>query len=327
MITTKELAERLQDKLNGDFDSATNEYTNITKYFLDRFYPHTRMEFYIRSDEAEIKKASMDINTETVYICGLLTPTPGSSIEGVDKETYNTVIGYTLELLVPNCDDVTTITYTNDKKEVSEEIRLSDQVQLLVEESLSATESEYITAEDGVIYYVGTAYSRTIPGAKMIRNVVGISLPLNVYITHSIVATGISSDNIRLSIKDGENFVRVFTTRLGLARTTAFDSTVSSNAGGVSKGTPNATTLTVSFDAPFRLDVMGKAASQYLLEGGVSPLEVKLEIPSVSPNGEDIQYDDKEYKMMLADVGINGELNLASSMSCRLIEYFEPLLT
>ena len=324
MITTKELAERLQDKLNGDFDSVTNEYTNITKYFLDRFYPHTRMEFCIKSDEAEIKRASIDINTETVYICGLLTPTPGSSIEGVDKETYNTVIGYTLELLVPNCDDIAVVVF---KDGVSKELRLSDQVQLLVEESLSATESEYITAEDGVIYYIGTAYSRTIPGAKMLRNVVGISLPLNVYITHSIVATGISSDNIRLSIKDGDKFIRVFTTRLGLARTTSFDSTVSSNAGGVSKGTPNATTLTVSFDAPFRLDVMGKAVSTYLLKGGITPLEVKLEIPSVSPSGDDIQYDDTEYMMMLADVGINGELNLASSMSCRLIEYFEPLLT
>lgn len=324
MITTKELAERLQDKLNGDFDSATNEYTNITKYFLDRFYPHTRMEFYIRSDEAEIKKASMDINTETVYICGLLTPMPGSSIEGLDKETYNTVLSFTLELLIPNCDDVTTVVYDGKN---SKEIRLSDQVQLLIEDTLSATESEYINSGDGVIYYVGTAYSRPIPGAKMLRNVVGISIPLNVYITYSVVATGISSDNIRLSIKDGVKYVRVFTTRLGLARTTSFDSSVASNAGGVSKGTPNATSLTVSFDAPFRLDAMGKAASQYLLNGVVEPLEVKLEMPSVSPKGDDIQYNTEEYRMMLADVGVNGELSLAASISCRLIEYLEPLET
>ena len=57
MITTKELAQMLEEKLNGELIAGASEYENLAKYGLDRFAPNTRYQFYIRSDEMELQKS------------------------------------------------------------------------------------------------------------------------------------------------------------------------------------------------------------------------------------------------------------------------------
>lgn len=329
MITTKELAQMLEEKLNGELVAGASEYENLAKYGLDRFAPNTRYQFYIRSDEMELQKSriqnavpsTIPTNTETIYICGLLSPSPGSTVEGQDANTYNTVVNSTLELLIPNCDDTSVMTFKVNGENITEELRLSDLVQLLIEDTLSATTSQYITGDDNVIYYIGTAYSRTIPGIKEQRPSVGISLPLSVYIAYSIVATGISSENIEVFIKTGGVFEKIYTTRLGLARTTQHESVIQSDANGVAKAKPNATTLTLSFDAPYRINAIGEAVTSYVLSGEITPLTIMLSIPATINVDGSIVKREKKYTMILADTGISGELNLAASMSVRLIEY------
>ena len=330
MISIKELAAKLQDKLNGDFDTTKNEYVNLHTYGLDRFTPGTRYEFRIMSDEMEYLRSEMrgasslpgePTNTMTVYICGLLHALPGASIEGTEPEYYNTMISSTLDILVPECEEAKIVTVQDENGTSTEqEVRLGDIVQMLIEHILSSTDSEYVKGQDKTIYYIGTAYSRPIPGIKAIRGSVGVSLPITVYINYSVVATGISSEDIGLTI----NGTKIVTTRIGIARTTVSEGNISSASGnnGISKARPNATQLTISFDSPYRAGVIGKLQAMYLLEGAVAPMTVQLTIPVEVEDGV-FETMSGTYRMIFADNGLNGELNLAASISCRLVEFLE----
>lgn len=324
MITTKELAALLTARLNGDYSDADKEYTNIHKYGLDVFYPNTRYEFIVEADEIEYKYPEYKeadptlrgvvTNTLTRYICGVLSPLPGSEIEGANKDTYNTTVSASVDFIIPDCEEVRTVEYSDGSRA---EMRLGDIVQLLIEEVLSSSMSEYITASDETIYYVGTRYSRTIPGTKTQMQVGGIALPISVYITYSIVATGVSSEDIKLKINNQD----VYTTRFGIARRTEQQANVSSDSGQVSKMKSSATSLTLTFDSPYRINDIGEAIATYILTGELTPLSVTVFLPT-GRREEDGKptYTEGHYTMVLADSGINSELNLAASVSVRLVE-------
>lgn len=323
MITTKELARIIQERLNGEL--VNGEYANITKYGLDKFHANLRYEFCVEANNAEYKKAerrgavvsSTPTNMITQYIMGVLQPTSGAEIEGNSADTYNTTVSAMIDLLIPDCDDMTDINgYT---------LRFQDAVSALIAGELGAPSNEYITGEDGIVYYVATRYTRAVPGTKDFRAQVGLSLSLMLDVSFSIIATGISSRDITLSI-DGED---VYFTTLGIARRSVQENNVNAYASaptaeyGTSKTRTTASQLFLSFDAPTRPTAINERMAEYLLTGEITPLSVTLGIPTKRDERGKLITRSKTFSMVFTEAGLNAQLNLAASSAIKLTEELE----
>lgn len=311
MIQLSELAKLLQDTLNGVYNAAADKYANIVTFGLESFRKNTTFEFLVSADEANYKKGSFNGIIEKHYIQGILTAVT-SDKAGVSAETYNAAISTKLELAIPFCD----MEFTADS---GEKIRFSEAVRYLIDSVLASTSEQYITGEDRMVYYVGVRYSISSTSVRDIRGMIGDSLILTVYINYSIVASGISSTDITLTIED-----EIITpTRFGMARRSIQEGNIS-NTDSASKNTTTGTALTITFDTPVRLNACHRAAMNYIIDGTITTLNVTVKVPiNFVVNDDETKpkvMKEGHYKMVFADAGLNGELNLAASASIRLIE-------
>ena len=291
MVKTDTLAKELEDKLN----------TALSESELNSLFVGAEFKFRILNDTSEYKNAERIDNKVIYYIHGLMEVS-GSDKEGVNEQSTNITVSARVEFLIPFVD-----------KSDSGVSIMTAQVRDIIDRALEASEADY-KEYDGILYYCGAQYSVAEPGERDVRPKVGDSITLEVYIEYFLVASGVSSEKIRLEI----NGKTINPTRIGMHRKTITDGNIPSDADGSTKNAPEGSAITVSFDAPYRLggDFV-EALARYVIHGEIEPLEVTLRLPITKDS-----YVMKSCKMVFSEVGVNGELNLAASESVTLIEYF-----
>lgn len=336
MITNQQLAELLQSKLNGEY--IDGEYANLRKYWLDQFTPNVRYEFKIFANDGEYAEAenraalvTADVtNTVTQYINGVFKTPGGNAAEGASAETLNTAIEAQIELLIPNCDDEAEL----DIEGQTYRVRLQDAISMLVQDVLSLPSNDTKNDVDGISYFIGGRYSHASIGEKQHRTQVGLSVVLSLFMTFAIVAMGISSREIKLTIgykeKDSDEYVYedVYFNRISISRASTQENNVQATPGtngaiyGVSKARTTSTQLVIGFSAPVRPTVINKALTRYIVKGTVPLLSVTLKMPTELVNGV-LQYEPGNYVMTFAEGGIAGEENLNAAYDIRLVEVME----
>lgn len=325
MITNQQLAKLIEEKLNGPYVPELREYANIHAYGLDVFTPNVRYEFHIFANDgeyiaAENRGAQISAgatNTVTQYINGVLKTPGGASVEGSSAETYNAAVDANIELLIPNCDDVAFVPVLNAT------LRLQDAVEILVGNALSLPSTNIVEDNEEMVYSVGARYSHAALGEKRNRTQVGLSVILNLFVSFAIVAMGISSRQIELTI-NGE---AIYFNRISISRTSVQENNVSAepNAAtptvyGVSKARTTATQLFIGFSAPVRPTALNDALVRYILLGEVTSLAVTLTIPTSRDASGNTQTLTGTYTMTFSEGGIAGEENLNASYDIRLAE-------
>lgn len=341
MITNQQLAELIQDKLNGEYDSEAKEYSNIHKYGLDAFSPNMRYEFRIFANDGEYSRAENRnalggaevTNTVTQYINGVLKTPNGAAVEGASAETYNAAIEAQIELLIPNCDD--TATFQNEDGTDAVTVSLQNAVSLLVnqvlglptsdyESGLRLPTSDYESGDDGTMYYVGARYNHASVGERRHRTQAGLSVILTLYMTFAVVALGVSSREIELTI-GGE---QVYFNRISISRTSTQENNVSATPSGtalapeygIARARTTATQLVIGFSAPVRPTALNEALVRYILLGEVMLLPVTLSIPTKRNEAGVLERVTGNYTMTFAEGGVAGEENLNAAYDIRLVE-------
>lgn len=339
MITNQQLANLIQGKLNGEFSSELGEYTNIHKYGLNSFTPNVRYEFKIFASDGEYAEAenrdaipSNVTNTVTQYINGVLRTPGGSPVEGASAETLNTVIESQVELLIPNCDEVSTFTSGERENAESVTIRFQDLIFLLVQDVLSIPSDNTDFDNDGISYFIGCRFSHASMSERQHRTQVGLSVILSMFITFAVVAMGISSRQIKLSLKVDDDYEDIYFNRISISRTSTQENNVKATPGGesdqygISRARTTATQMIIAFSAPVRPSILNALMTSYIVFGRVDKLTVRLSIPShiITVQGKkQLSYKETEYTMTFAEAGIAGEENLNAAYDIRLVEEME----
>lgn len=328
MITNQLLAELIQSKLNGPFNPETGEYTNISKYNLNKVKPNLRYEFKIFANDGEYTKAENRgaqesgavTNTVTQYINGVLKTPGGSSVEGMSAETLNAAVEAQIELLIPDCDEPCTLTVDG----VTYTIRLQDMVYMLVNDALSLPSSNTVE-RDNISYSIGARYSHAAVGEKRHRTQSGLSVILTLFIAFAIVAEGVSSREITLEI-DGET---VYYNKISISRVSTQENNVEASPNddeetvyGVARSRTTSTQLIIGFSAPVRPTALNKALSRYLVLGEVVKMSVTLSLPTDTVDGE-LQRETQTFTMVFGEGGVAGEENLNAAFDIRLSEEME----
>jgi hypothetical protein len=311
----------------------------LNKYVeeLDGFVKNTSFKFKIYSNEGEYKKATHnpapktidEANQITYYINGIAKlvsseldgelpdfndASPDSDIKAL-TQTFSASMQTSIEFLVPFPNIIKDL--TNDNGEVIEEIKFSDLVCDIISDALHNGWSAEM--KDGTeTYLVGSRFSMPTPGLKDIRATADVSLPFTVFGEHFFVAQGVQSKNLVLKI-GGKT---VIASRVGFARQTIHEGNIfASSEIPLAKNTVSGTALTISFDAPLRIGGYNDSIISYVVVGGVDKLTVTVTMP-VSETTAALGTITETYKMIIADAGINGELGVAASLSCRLVEVY-----
>lgn len=290
MVELRNLADELQDKLNGSKDLEA----------INGLFERINFEFRVVLDVGEYKPPKRVDNVITYYIHALMTR-EGSEVEGTEGNTFTANVKASIEFLIPMLDAVG----DDGTRELLEKIMtlLEGELQTQI-----GSEEEY----GKETYYVSKEYSIGGIGKREVRRRVGDSVTVTVLANYFFVPAGVASDRIIITV-NGDN---VLPLRLGISRRSINEGNVSSDdADGSAKNTPSGTALVLSFEAPLRKRAFDKALTEYALTGKFSPLAVSVTIPTVS--GE----PPKSYTMIFDNVGINGETSLAASYSCVLVEY------
>ena len=308
MIEISQLAQTFEDILNKDIGNSN----------LVNFIPNVKFEFKICLNSGEYKKAETSGNEVTYYINAIMKAL-SSDVEGLAEVagTYNATMSTSIEFLIPFPEKKRLIDNATEEK-------FSDAVHYWISSKLQAGVSEEMTDNDENTYLVGSRFSIPSPGAKEIRSMTGESLPLTIYSTHYFVAQGVNSSNIKLKIYIGidpniegdDGYREVYNSRIGIARRSITDGNIF-NGVSASKNTLSGTALTISFDAPLRKGNHNDIIGDYLLGDNNGIVKIKLHLPHMDKDTY------KDYTMIIADAGMNGEMGLAASINVRLIEYYE----
>lgn len=326
MISLAQLAQTIQKKLNN----------NISDFSLNSFFPNVNFEFNICLNAGEYKKAVQKENSNEVkYYINAVMKVLSSEVEGEPSvaTTYNATMSTSIEFLIP---------FSERKGSIgAETVKFGDQVHLMISSLLQAGLSSDMVDNNDKTYLVGSTFTIPSPSTKEIRSLIGESISFTIYGTHYFIASGVNSNRIKLFI-DG---AQVFASRIGIARRSITEGNIFSGSSA-SKNTVSGTTLTITFDAPLRMGGYNNTLAQYLVDGTHptktientarpdSPLSVHLvlpykdESPGASANTPKYvigttEYEcskGNEFKMIIADAGMNGELGLAASINVRLIE-------
>ena len=308
--------------LASDLETALNAEPGIA--LLNSFHANVEYRFVVHSDEGEYIKSTKMLNTLTKHINCILRVN-GDEKAGVTDETVSAIWQCQFEALVPDINDVINV---ESEGGASISLRFVDAVEALINDTLAASSQKYVKGSDGIVYYVGANYSNTVAGLVDERNAVGESMPLAVYIDYTIVATGISSTDIKLSILNPSNneYVRIYPTRLDMVRTSVQDGNLSSDGVGVSKVTTQGSLLQLNITMPFRYSGTStyefplQVVATYIL--GAIPTQYhtyKLEIPYFN-DGDDTLYMSNTYNMVPSNATISAETNLAASCTISLVE-------
>lgn len=314
MLQLQTVAKALENKLNAAIPSSV----------LPSFHPNVNYSFVVFADVGEYRKAIKRLNTINKYINCILRVN-GDEKSGLTDETISAVWSAQFECLVPSPMETVNI-------EVEDELityRFVDAVKELINSTLAASTQDYITGEDGILYYLGANYSNTIAGEVDTRAATGESIPLSVFIDYTVAAAGVSSANIILEFKDplatGEVYERVYPTRLDIVRQAVQEGNLASDEGGVSKVTTQGSILTLQLTKPLRNDRFDLFLKMYtlapleLVAGGFDILTFRLSIPS-SMDGDVPQYLTRTYQMSFSEATIGAETNLAAACTATLVE-------
>lgn len=288
-MTLSNIASVLKSRLN------TSE--NIKA--LDGFEPNTHYRFRILEDEGEYKGADRDGNEITKYINGILV------YLGDDKNisgSYQTLIwtetaSARLDLLVPDID-LERINNVGERETLEGELR-----QVLD----SAFGSPYVGGSTSNTTYT---FSYASTGEKDIREAVGNSLTLTVFINTYTVNGGVSSSQYYITL----NGTVIHPIKLDISRTsTQFGYVRSDNENSASKVRNEGTSLVIGVTKPVTGDALDDLIADYILTEDNEPFTITL-----SMNGRS-----RELKVAFSDAADCSEAFTVASTTCTLVEYLD----
>lgn len=307
-LNIDELAAALEEKLND----VENDGAALFTYGLNSIYPNTGYRFKCHPETGEYIASERVENTVIRYINGEIS-LGETSTEGIGEDTYNAVINVKAEFLIPLLG--------NEKKNK----QLISSIRALLTSQLKYTVNMNATYGD-VRYTHIINYDIATTGVRAQREVAGDSISLTIYITHTFVALGISSNLIQMQVYN--TFTREWETvaysKLGIARKTVCESNVfSDDATKATKNTPVNSLLTISVALLTRMRFLDYLVDKYTYNGILTEFNVKLIRPNIgnrigAAQGTDPL--DASYWMIFDTSGINAELDAISSTSITLVE-------
>ncbi len=304
------LAEQLAEKLNG------TDGGNINYYGLNDIFPSETYRFRIVGDTGGFKQPERTGNAVTNYINGEYRVI-SNDVEGVDESTSNAVVQMRVEFLIP--------LRGGDERNK----QLLEAVRDLTNNELKYTE-ETESNGSSMIYTHFTNYSILNTGTRAQRDIVGDSINLTIFVTHTFVALGVASSAISLAVAhpkkknlDGSTyFEKVAASKFGIARRTESDSNVYTDSEKdypETKQQPTSSVLTITADLLTRLLALDYYIARYTYDGIVEPFVIRVTRPGITydNNGEISRIEDTttEYTVIINAAGINGELGTISSTS------------
>ena len=304
MIDLQVISQRMEDKLN--------EVAAVSE--LQELLPNTSFAFRLVLDTTDYKPPEYDLNHVTYYINGLV------SLYGSEAEGTNNVAGSYSAMVSTNVDFLIPISDMFDDEGAS---ILTTTVRDIIGEALQSGTSEDMDDEDGNKYLVGSYYNVAASGMRDTRERVGDSITLTLAADFYFVGLGVASSAYELYYvyeKNGEEVEeRIYFSTLGIARKTVSSSALSAEDASVgktgAKSTPESTMLSIGVTAPMRRTKFGELCDSYVAAGSTEPFIIKLKYATLD--------DPLRYKMIFDNVGVSNEINLASSLSCAMLEYME----
>ena len=312
MLQLQTVAKALENKLNAARLNAL--------YPLDAFHDNTEYTFKVYADVGEYQRATKTLNTINRYINCILRINSDEK-SGLTDETISAVWSCQFECLVPDAMNEHRFV---DEDDVAVNVRFVDAVEELINSTLAASTQDYVKGEDGIVYYLGAAYSNTMAGSLELRHGAGNSIPLSVFIDYTVIATGLSSADIKISINNGSGtYFRIYPTRLDIIRTAVQEGNLAANDIGISKVTTQGSMLTIKLSKPLRNDLFDLTyAASYALSGTHPVMDIRINYPWLIDDGEAF-YTTNDYRMVFSDVAIAAETNLAASCTATLVEALE----
>lgn len=292
---TNELAQALEDKLNDQANA----------YGLTSIYPNETYQFNIIADTGEYMHPSISGNSVVNYINGEYTVV-SNDIEGIDNDTFNAVIEMRVDFLVP-------LKGPERKNKV-----LLKAIRDLVSNTLKYTETN---ETNGTTYTHIVEYEVLNTGIREQRDLVGDSMSLTIFITHTFVALGVASSDIKVSVKHPflDKFETVAASKFGIARRLVSDSNVYTGATTPeTKQQPTSTIVTITADLLTRLRSLDYYIERFVYDGIVEPFNIVVERPNPHhyiTNDEAPETKSTTYRVVISDAGVNGELGTISSTS------------
>lgn len=263
MIQLIKIAESIETRLNSALENSG----------INSFFKKSKFEFNICLNSGEYKKATNNEETNDVtYYINAIMKALSSDVEGEANNTitYNATITTSVEFLIP---------FANKSNNIE---KFCDKVHQLISSVLEGGLAEELT-EDNETFLVGSKFNVPAPGTIDIMSMVGESLPMKIYGTHYVIAQGVSSNAIELSIEHKihhaaavingcyteTKYERIYPSRLGIARRSITEGNIFSDSKRAvelhkptsyletdfsAKNTFSGSALTISFDIPLRMD-------------------------------------------------------------------------
>ena len=261
---------QLIDKLNNDLNTAL-----AASSVIGQFHSNTQYQFNIVADDAEYKKATRDGNTVTRYFNGIASFNSDLKT-GYNVATVNAKATANIEIVIPGAAD--TVIPSGETRAVV----FKDTVRKIIDDALTNASESYMQDEDGNNYLVLAIYSFANSGTLDIRHEAGESFTFNIFIEYAIISSGISSRFIFLYVKSGNEWKRIYPTRIDLVRNTVSEGVVPGQSEGSSssKVLPQATQLTIKVVKPHRGDELDLIIAHYIGFGDLYPIDIRLVIPT-----------------------------------------------
>lgn len=306
MISLEEISKLMENKLN---EVAANSV-------LQELLPNTSFAFRLVLDTADYQPPEREENSNhvTYYINGLVSIS-GSDAEGVNNvaSSYSATMFTTVDFLIPISD-------LFDEEGAS---ILTMTVRDVIGTALQSGSSEDMDDFDGNKYLVGSYYNISATGMRDMRERVGDSITLTLDANFYFIGLGVASSAYELDYvyeEDGkEKRERIYFSTLGLVRKTVSSSALTAEDASEgktgSKSTPESTMLSIAITAPMRRTKFGELCDSFVAEGSTEPFIIELKFATIA--------EPVRYKMIFDNSGISNEINLASSLSCAMLEYMD----
>ncbi len=304
MINLDVIANRMENKLN--------EVAALSE--LQELLPNTSFVFRLVLDTADYKPPEYAPNHVTYYINGLVSLF-SSEAEGTNNiaGSYSAMVSTNVDLLIPISD-----LFDDEGASV-----LTTTVRDILGEALQSGTSEDMDDEEGNKYLVGSYYNIAASGMRDTRERVGDSMTLSLTADFYFIGLGVASSAYELYYvyeEDGEEEKeRIYFSTLGLVRKTVSSSALTAEDASEgktgSKSTPESTMMSISITAPMRRTKFGELCDLYIAQGSTEPFIIELKFATIS--------EPVRYKMIFDNSGISNEINLASSLSCAMLEYMD----
>ena len=305
-----EISKLMENKLN---EVAANSV-------LQELLPNTSFVFRLVLDTTDYKPPEYNVNHVTYYINALVSLF-SSEAEGTNNEagSYSAMISTNVDFLIPISD-------LFDEEGASE---LTATVRDIIGEALQSGSSEDMLDTNNNKFLVGSYYNVASSGMRDTRERVGDSMTLSLTADFYFIGLGIASSAYEIYYvydEDGTEVAeRIYYSTLGLARKTASSSALTAEDAGAgktgSKSTPESTMLSIAITAPMRRTKFGELCDLFVAEGSTEPFIIRVKYATITNQEGDSRLID--YKMIFDNNGISNEINLASSLSCALLEYMD----